>query len=54
MKRSGAPNSDLSSLSERLGQIRRTLFLLESAERLKHLREPRRAEPLPQPHQQQR
>jgi hypothetical protein len=31
--------SNVNLLSERLGQIRRMLFLLECAERLKHLRD---------------
>jgi len=44
MNRQGARGSDASSLSERLAQIRRTLFLLESAERLKYLRCPRSIE----------
>jgi len=39
MKRQVARTSDVNLLSERLGQIRRMLFLLECAERLKHLRD---------------
>jgi hypothetical protein len=48
MKKQGTRRSELDSLSERLGQIRRTLFLLESAERLKRLRGPRLQELLPE------
>jgi hypothetical protein len=48
MKGQGAQRSDLDSLSERLGRIRRTMFLLESAERLKRLRESRSQEALPE------
>jgi hypothetical protein len=37
MMAQNAQHTDLEPLSERLGRIRRALFLLESAERLKHL-----------------
>jgi hypothetical protein len=39
MKKPDMRRSDPDSLSERLGRIRRALFLLESGERLKYLRE---------------
>ena len=36
-----APRLELNPLAERLGQIRRTLFILESTERLKRERDRR-------------
>ena len=49
MKKQGVPSSHLTFLSERLGQLRRTMFLLETGERLKWLRDPRRVEALRDP-----